>query len=271
MIFPFVSAAVIAVSSGAVHPKVHHALPGAHPAHAAPSVSVFAPHGDGFASGRLGFVTLYRPSGTPTSIVLFLSGDGGWSLGVVSMAKDMAAQGAVVAGIDTVKYLKAVQAQSQGACEDLAGELAGLAHEVEAKSGAPATLKPILAGYSSGATLAYAVLMQSPRDIFAGSVALGFCPDLWLTSPMCSGSGLSFSKNPKAVGVLFDAAKHSTAPFIALQGDQDQVCSPQDTKKFVESLKDGRIVMLPKVGHGFGVERNWLPQFRDAYKALMGG
>jgi type IV secretory pathway VirJ component len=28
------------------------------------------------------------------------------------------------------------------------------------------------------------------------------------------------------------------------------------------------VVKLPKVGHGFSVERNWMPQFRDAYKSL---
>jgi type IV secretory pathway VirJ component len=28
------------------------------------------------------------------------------------------------------------------------------------------------------------------------------------------------------------------------------------------------LVSLPKVGHGFGVERNWLPQFREAHLAL---
>lgn len=266
MIAVLISTAAFTFSSGAHHGHAHRGS-----GHGAKAGSSSALPRDGFVSGRFGPVALYRPSGTPTSVVLFLSGDGGWNLGVVGMAKDMAAQGAVVAGVDTVKYLRTVQSQSKGACEDLAGELRALGQEVAAKAGAPASVRPILAGYSSGATLAYAVLMQAQPKDYAGAIALGFCPDLWLTAPMCPGAGLTFVKNPKAAGVLFDAAKHTTAPFIALQGDQDQVCRAQDTKVFVESLKDGRIVILPKVGHGFGVERNWLPQFREAFKGLAGG
>ena len=33
-------------------------------------------------------------------------------------------------------------------------------------------------------------------------------------------------------------------------------------------MADGQIVRLPLVGHGFGVERNWMPQFREAYARL---
>ena len=50
--------------------------------------------------GRFSSVTLYRPAGPVTSVVLFLSGDGGWNLGVVDMAEALKDQGALVAGID---------------------------------------------------------------------------------------------------------------------------------------------------------------------------
>src|SRR6185312_7083694 len=56
-------------------------------------------------AGRFGTVTVYIPEGTPQSVAIFLSGDGGWNLGVVSMAHALTDMGAVVIGVDIRKYL----------------------------------------------------------------------------------------------------------------------------------------------------------------------
>jgi type IV secretory pathway VirJ component len=45
-------------------------------------------------AGRFGKVTVYIPEGTPQSVAIFLSGDGGWNLGVISMAKALIDMGA---------------------------------------------------------------------------------------------------------------------------------------------------------------------------------
>lgn len=45
--------------------------------------------------GTFGKVTIYLPSTVPDAVVLFVSGDGGWNQGVVDMAKNIVAQGAV--------------------------------------------------------------------------------------------------------------------------------------------------------------------------------
>ena len=50
-------------------------------------------------AGRFGKVTVYIPEGTPNSVAIFLSGDGGWNLGVISMAKALVDMGAVVIGV----------------------------------------------------------------------------------------------------------------------------------------------------------------------------
>ena len=39
--------------------------------------------------GRFGKITVYRPSLHPAHVVLFVSGDGGWNLGVVDMAREL--------------------------------------------------------------------------------------------------------------------------------------------------------------------------------------
>ncbi len=44
----------------------------------------------------LGMVSLYAPAGPPAQVVLFVSGDGGWNLGVVSMAELIRDRGAVL-------------------------------------------------------------------------------------------------------------------------------------------------------------------------------
>src|SRR5579863_9354834 len=46
-----------------------------------------------FAYERFGKVSVYRPRGEPREVVLFLSGDGGWTLGVLTMTRRLVEQG----------------------------------------------------------------------------------------------------------------------------------------------------------------------------------
>jgi hypothetical protein len=43
-------------------------------------------------------------------------------------------------------------------------------------------------------------------------------------------------------------------------------CHPFDT--FVKDVRNGEIVMHPKVGHGFSVQRHWMPRFKQAFTRL---
>jgi type IV secretory pathway VirJ component len=43
------------------------------------------------------------------------------------------------------------------------------------------------------------------------------------------------------------------------------VCAPSVTREFVARTGTATFIPLPKVGHGFSVERNWLPQFVASY------
>ena len=40
---------------------------------------------------------------------------------------------------------------------------------------------------------------------------------------------------------------------------------------FVRQVPGGELVLLPKVGHGFGVTRRWMPQLRAAVERVLGG
>lgn len=112
------------------------------------------------------------------------------------------------------------------------------------------------------------MLAQSPPGTFLGAVSLGFCPDLPLKKHFCKGNGLSMEAGPKGKGINFLPCTHLKDPWIALQGTVDQVCDAAATQQFVGRVAQGEIVMLPKVGHGFSVPANWMPQLRKAFLRL---
>jgi type IV secretory pathway VirJ component len=231
----------------------------------APAIGASAEETMSFAP--FGPVAIYRSRPHPSHVVLFVSGDGGWNLGVIDMARALSEEDALVVGIDITRYLKNVE-KAKAACAYPAGDLQNLAKFVQKKTGFRNYTLPILVGYSSGATLVYASLAQAPPNTFRGAISLGFCPDLNLTKPFCRGYGLSWVQDPKDSGISFLPAQHLESPWIALQGTIDRVCNADATKDYVKQVPSGEIRLLPKVGHGFSVQRNWMPQFREAFARI---
>ena len=224
------------------------------------------PHG-----GRFGTVSVYIPEGKPQSVAIFLSGDGGWELGVINMARALRDLGAVVVGADIRHYLASLgsAAGKPGApCQPIAADLEALSHQVQKEIGMREYHVPVLVGYSSGATVVYAALVQSPPGTFAGALSLGFCADQDFSgAELCPGAGLHYTPNKQHELVLAPAATLKQ-PWIAFQGDKDEVCSATAANDFAAQVANGQIVHLPLVGHGFSVEHNWMPQFRAAYARL---
>ncbi len=215
-----------------------------------------------------GAVAVYAPKDRPRAIALFASGDGGWNLGVREMASTAASLGYWVAGFDTPALLKTMSA-SNAACIDMAGALANLGDKVKSSLKLPADWRPVLIGYSSGATIDYAALSQAGDRRFSAALSLGFCPDLLVHKPFCPGAGLSAHKpGGKNPGIVFDTVPEVPAPWIVLQGDIDKVCNPPATIEFVHKVKNASVVELPHVGHGYGVPKNWMPQYRRALMQL---
>lgn len=219
--------------------------------------------------GRFGTVYLYHPKHKPTSVALFVSGDGGWHLGVLDMARSISSLDALVVGIDIRHYLKEIR-KSKDHCTYAAADLEALSQFVQKKLGLPQYHTPVLIGYSSGATLVYAALVQAPINTFRGAISMGFCPDLPLNKPFCKGNGLTWGPAPgKEKGYSFLPAQHLDAPWIAFQGQIDKVCSPAEVDKFVAQTPGARVIRLEKVGHGFAVQSRWIFQFADAYASLL--
>ena len=242
------------------------AAPARHARRAAPAAAP-APAGETLTYGRFGKVALYRQTPYPHHVVLFFSGDGGWNLGVVDMAETLAKMDALVVGINLPHYLAALAA-SKETCSYPASDAELLSKFVQKKLGFPTYTPPVLVGYSSGATLVYALLVEAPPNTFKGAVSMGFCPDLPLRKPFCAGHGLTWGPGPKGKGVSFKPATTLEQPWVAFQGLIDQVCSPQDVEAYVRQVKHGEAVMLPRVGHGFSVPANWEEQFKQAFQRL---
>lgn len=212
-------------------------------------------------AGRFGKVTVYIPEGTPKSVAIFVSGDGGWNLGVVSMAHALTDIGAVVIGVDIRQYLGALGKAAQrpnAPCQLLAGDFENLSHQIQKEIGMFVYHVPVLIGYSSGATVVYATLVQSPPGTFAGALSMGFCPDQdFAGAALCPGlrSGLHYSQGKKN-DLIFEPAKTLKQPWIAFQGQKDQVCEPAAVDTFAAQTPGAEVIKLPLVGHGFSVERN---------------
>lgn len=222
---------------------------------------------DSLRFGRFGKIFLYRDKPQPAHVVLFVSGDGGWNLGVIEMARALAQLNALVVGVDITHYLRQLEGADEQ-CAYPAADFEALSQFVQKQLEYPSYVAPVLVGYSSGATLVYATLVQAPATTFRGAISLGFCPDLPIRKSFCKGSGLEWRPGPNGKGFSFLPANRLEAPWLVLQGTDDQVCHPADTEAFVKQVHHGEIIMLPKVGHGFSVPKNWMPQFKQAFARL---
>jgi type IV secretory pathway VirJ component len=209
--------------------------------------------------GRFPDFTVYVPHAAPRGFVLFLSGDDGWTPALEAMAKQIAAEGAMVAAIDGAKFA-AVLANDGGQCVFPDGDLENLSRFVQAYYRLPSYLMPILAGVSSGGTLAYATLVQAPRDLFAGAVSAGFCPAYALSKPLCKGSGLEFTAQAPGKGVEFLPATAPGLAWTVVQPATPAACDPHTVQSFVAQVPGAHLVNSP------GSDA---PQLIDAIDALM--
>lgn len=221
-----------------------------------------------FEFPRVGTVHVYRPQGPVKAVVLFASGDGGWKLGVLAMARILADQGALVAGFSTPPYLRRLD-RGGHRCAYPAADLENLSRYLQRRAGLRRYIPPILAGYSSGATLVYAVLAQAPAGTFRGGLSLGFGPELAVSRPLCAGTTLRMQRRRDGRGYEVRPVD-LPVPWITLQGEIDRVYPIDAVAAFIARVGNGTLVRLPHVGHGYSVQRHWVPQFTAAFARIAG-
>jgi len=222
-----------------------------------------------------GEVAIYRPRDLAQArgVVLFVSGDGGWKLGVVDMARRLDDR-AIVAGLSMPAWQKRTE-QHPGACWYAAGELEVAAQALEKAYGLPHYVAPVLVGYSSGATVVYGALAQAPPTTFRGAVSLGFCPDLEVKRPFCGTKDWrpGWDDKKKESWLQEDpgmpASENGDTRWIVLQGLIDEVCAPSETVAFVGRVPHSKVITLDKVGHGYSVPSRWGAAFDRALAEML--
>jgi type IV secretory pathway VirJ component len=223
---------------------------------------------ESLSHGRFRDIQIYRPAGSVRQVALFLSGEAGWDRGMVSMASHLAGEGTLVVGIDVPKLFASLE-EDDGECVYPDGDLENLSHFVQAYYKLPTYFTPLLVGYSSGATLAYAMLAQAPRGVFAGALSLSFCPGLDLAKPLCKAESLQYSMSGDGRHARLAPPARLHAPWVVLQGETDRMCPAAEARQFVSLARPARYVEVADVGHDLHVSPQWLPQFQTAYATLL--
>jgi type IV secretory pathway VirJ component len=183
--------------------------------------------------GRFKDLIVYSPAATPTSFVLFLSGDAGWDSATEVLAQKLARQGAMVTGIDLPRFKANLEADG-AQCVFPDGDLENLSHFVQAYTHSANYLAPILVGVDSGASLAYAMLAQAPKDTFASALTVGFCPNFNWQKALCKGSGVEFDRAPN--GVKLKAIPKLGNPWVDLRSTTEKSCAAGDAAAFAGKI-----------------------------------
>jgi len=165
--------------------------------------------------GRFENFPVYAPHGTPRGFILLLSGVEGWNPSLGDLARRLALDGAMVAGLDEGRFAASLDTDG-GTCVFPDGDMENLSHFVQAYFRLPTYLTPILVGDSAGGTLAYAMLIQAPANTFGGAVSLHFCPTLTMQKGLCKTGGLDYRPRD-ARGFEYLPAPRLPAAWLVLQ------------------------------------------------------
>ncbi len=225
-----------------------------------PSDYMRAPFGD---------VAVQRPVGEPKGTIIFLSDGDGWSSGETEMARRLAGQGLLVAGVSTPALARAME--SNGAkCVDPNYPLIDLARDVQHRMGVATYRKPIIIGYGSGAAMAYAALSQWPNGGYQGVVSIDFLPSLPGRKPWCGSPGFVTHHvgRPKAAW-RFPPNGRIKVPWIVLQRRAGSAFPLSATQRFVSAIPGARLIQLPGVESGDAGPARWTSQILGATMQLL--
>ncbi|QEE45452.1 virulence factor family protein [Rhizobium sp. WL3] len=189
------------------------------------------------ATGMIPTPITLLPDGDPKALVVLLSDAPGWQPGDQTEAERLQANGAIVVGIDTPKYLVSL-AQDKGDCIYTVSDIEALGHQLQRKAGNASFLPPIVAGRGEGGALALAILAQTPKATIGQTLAVDPPAGIPLTRQFCTPAektvvagrmvyGLTPGDLPDPATVLFSPAapadgRTHLADLLATHPDIDQ-------------------------------------------------
>jgi type IV secretory pathway VirJ component len=137
------------------------------------------------ATGMIPAPLTLLPEEEPKALVVLLSDAPGWQPQDQTEAERLQANGAIVVGIDTPKYLASL-AQDKGDCIYTVSDIEALGHQLQRKAGNASLLPPIVAGRGEGGALALAILAQTPKATIGQTLALDPKAGIPLTKQFCT-------------------------------------------------------------------------------------
>ena len=136
--------------------------------------------------GLFGDVHVATPAGEPRRTIVFISDSEGWSAREETLANALAADGALVFGIDLPAYLKQMLS-IKDACSFPSAHIQEMSDWMQRHQNLKNFTYPLLLGDGMGAAFAYAVDAQAPKGTFAALVTLGWDFSLRLPKALCKG------------------------------------------------------------------------------------
>ncbi|MFK0690118.1 virulence factor family protein [Mesorhizobium sp. IMUNJ 23033] len=132
----------------------------------------------------LAVADLVKPQQAAKGIVFLFSGVDGYSQGDAQTARELAAAGALVVGIDLHKSFAKVESKSN--CVYFVSDIEELSQLIQRSAGAQTYLNPIIAGTGAGGSMVMAIMAQSPDATIGRAVAVDPKADLVLPRELCS-------------------------------------------------------------------------------------
>jgi type IV secretory pathway VirJ component len=132
----------------------------------------------------LAVADLVKPQQAAKGIVFLFSGVDGYTQGDALTARELAAAGALVVGIDLRKSFARVQSESD--CVYFVSDIEELSQWIQRSAGAQTYLNPIIAGTGAGGSMVMAIMAQSPDATIGRAVAVDPKADLPLPQELCS-------------------------------------------------------------------------------------
>ena len=196
--------------------------------------------------GRFSDLIVYSANATPTSVVLLLSGDQGWTPALAALAQQLVKHGAMVAGIDTRKF-KADMETDGGQCVFPDGDLENLSHFIQAYFRLPNYLPPVLMGLFE---------RRNPGVCGAGAGAARYvrrrADSRVLSDPRHAQTtvqrvtGFEFTPQLRKSHMTVLPSGKVGDPWINLQAENDRSCTAAEVRSFIARVPGATTVTVPK-------------------------
>jgi type IV secretory pathway VirJ component len=211
-------------------------------------------------------VTVWLPAGATPHVVLFITGERGWTAAAVDLARRMAAMPAVVIGVPFSALRR--NGAREGGCWFVASDLELISHAAQKDLKLPQYHAPVLVGIGPGASTIFAALAAAPATTFAGGVSLAFCPTLRGAREICAGDTWTPEYDDGTRVNSLPPAAALPREWLVLQGAADRVCPPDRIRRFVSTTGAARFVEVPGAAHEVAEAAVWAPALGQALQDL---